>query len=161
MGGITDLTNGQVNRNDGRAIHIHVLRGITKQQSTRYGLGTANDGRGSGGQEYTFPEGTVPAGTDIFVCYNITWMKLYLGPCASNFCLFLPDDRSNMAWNGDDALELFLDGIVIETFGQTNVDGTGQYWDYRGSWAYKDISGEWSYGLTYCPGGSCSYPHLS
>ncbi len=39
--------------------------------------------------------------------------------------------------NGDDALELFKEGVVVDVFGDINVDGTGQAWDYKDGWAYR------------------------
>ena len=74
--------------------------------------------------------------------------------------------------NGDDAIELFYNGNVIETFGDINVDGTGQPWEYMDSWAYKDSSGtvsfsggNWIFGGVNCTDGStttydsgCPYP---
>ncbi|MEQ5869628.1 hypothetical protein J4E08_06900 [Sagittula sp. NFXS13] len=40
---------------------------------------------------------------------------------------FDPDFTSDaVAINGDDAVELFRDGTVIDVFGDTNTDGTGQ-----------------------------------
>jgi hypothetical protein len=69
-----------------------------------------------------------------------------------------------MNQNGDDAIELFKDADVIETFGDANVDGTGQSWEYAGSWAYKE-NGAWLTGGVDCAAGStttqsspCVYP---
>ena len=36
----------------------------------------------------------------------------------------------DVSQNGDDAIELFEQGVVIETFGDIDVDGSGQEWDY-------------------------------
>ena len=79
---------------------------------------------------------------------------------------------SSISQNGDDAIELFYNGNVIETFGDINVDGTGQPWEYMDSWAYKDSSGtvsfsggNWIFGGVNCTDGStttfnstCPYP---
>jgi hypothetical protein len=43
--------------------------------------------------------------------------------------------------NGDDAIELFSDGEVIDTFGDINVDGTGEPWEYKDGYAVR-IGGE-------------------
>ena len=66
--------------------------------------------------------------------------------------------------NGNDAIELYFNGAVIETFGDVDVDGTGQDWEYKGAWAYK-IDGAWTYGPVSCTAGSittwdssCVYP---
>jgi hypothetical protein len=78
-----------------------------------------------------------------------------------------------MSQNGDDAIELFKDSVLIETFGDVNVDGTGTFWDYTDSWAFKDTSGMvwpngWIYGGPNCTDNdtsvstsSCPYPQCS
>ncbi len=40
-----------------------------------------------------------------------------------------------MSINGDDAIELFKNGVVIDLFGDINTDGTGEVWDYEDGWA--------------------------
>ena len=39
--------------------------------------------------------------------------------------------------NGDDAIELFENGNVIDTFGDINVDGNGEPWEYLDGWASR------------------------
>ena len=75
---------------------------------------------------------------------------------------------SLISHNGDDAIELFYNGSVIETFGDINVDGTGQPWEYLDSWAWKDSLGIWTFGVVNCTDGStstqssnCPYPICS
>ncbi len=57
-----------------------------------------------------------------------------------------------MSQNGDDAIELFDGMDVIETYGDANVDGTGQPWEYANTWAYK--VGKWTYAPADCAAGS-------
>ena len=52
----------------------------------------------------------------------------------------------------------------IGTFGDINVDGTGESWEYMDSWAYK-VNDAWTYGTVNCTDGStttcdssCPYP---
>ncbi|MDA9830464.1 PEP-CTERM sorting domain-containing protein [Akkermansiaceae bacterium] len=42
-----------------------------------------------------------------------------------------------MSINGDDAVELFQNGGVIDVFGDINTDGTGEPWDHLDGWAYR------------------------
>jgi|TARA_B110000977_G_C10944679_1_gene442217 hypothetical protein len=42
-----------------------------------------------------------------------------------------------MAINGDDAIDLFKDDAVVETFGTIDTDVTGKAWDYLEGWAYR------------------------
>ena len=39
--------------------------------------------------------------------------------------------------NGNDPIELFLNGLVVDVFGEVNVDGTGQPWEYLDGFAYR------------------------
>jgi hypothetical protein len=39
--------------------------------------------------------------------------------------------------NGDDAVELFHMGTVIDLFGDINTDGTGEPWEHLDGWAYS------------------------
>ena len=33
---------------------------------------------------------------------------------------------------------MFQDGSVVDVFGDINVDGSGQLWDYLDGWAYRN-----------------------
>ena len=50
-------------------------------------------------------------------------MQTYLGSCYNQFDIVLLANTS-ITQNGDDAVELFYNGLVIETFGDVDVDGT-------------------------------------
>ena len=39
--------------------------------------------------------------------------------------------------NGDDAIELYEGTTIIDTFGDVDMDGTGEAWDYLDGWAYR------------------------
>ena len=147
---------------DGKALHLLVGNSYIPDLSI-YGLGIANNGGGTDGQEYTFPSISVEAGSHILVARNPDAMDEYMN-ASSNFDYVIYSDT--MTQNGDDAIELFYNQEVIETFGDVNVDGTGESWEYVDSWAYK-VNGEWTYGelnctdegLTTCES-SCPYPFI-
>jgi hypothetical protein len=127
-------------------------------------VGVANNGGGTDGLEYSFPTMAVAAGDDILLARTPEVMESYLASsCFSSFEHVLTAN-SDISQNGDDAIELFEVGIVIETFGEIDVDGSGQSWEYMDSWAYK-MNGEWTYGGVNCTDGtqtiaesSCIYP---
>ena len=87
----------------------------------------------------------------------------------------IQDDSSVITQNGDDAIELYKNGIVIETFGDVNIDGTGELWEYKDSWAYKMDTGSIVFsGFNWITGGvdctdfsvtslssNCPYPFCS
>lgn len=156
--GILDIS---LSGNDGKAIHIVALEDIA--DLSVFGIGVANNGDGSDGQEYTFDSIAVSAGDDILLARSPDSLAVYFGLCNSEFEHILIAS-SAIGQNGDDAIELFEQNFVIETFGDINVDGTGEVWEYTDSWAYK-LNGEWIYGGVDCTDGSettsssgCPYP---
>ena len=42
--------------------------------------------------------------------------------------------------NGDDAIELFFNGAVVDLFGDIDTDGTGQPWEYLDGWAARNAA---------------------
>ena len=96
-----------------------------------YGFGSANNGGGSNGIEFTFPADAVPAGTYIWVATEATAFTTFFGFPPT----YVNGNAPNI--NGDDAIELFKNEAVIDVFGEINVDGSGQPWDYLDGWAYR------------------------
>ena len=105
---------------DGKAIHVVASADIEDLSS--FGIGVANNGGGTDGEEFTFPVASVSAGDDILVLRSEDAMSAYFADCYSEFeHVFL--GNSGISQNGDDAIELFEYTVVIETFGDINVDG--------------------------------------
>ena len=146
----------------GKAIHLFADQSVN--DLSIYGLGIANNGGGTDGQEYTFPNVSVNSGDHILICRDSLALSSYLrSNCFTNFNLVIEDGAVNQ--NGNDAIELFMNGNVLETFGDPDVDGTGELWEYTDSWAFKDTSGNWIYGGVGCTSGystsdssNCPYP---
>ena len=146
---------------DGKAIHLYVNEDIA--DLAQYGIGVANNGGGTDGQEYTFPTAAPTAGQHILVVRSVEAMDAYMNASAIFDHVFV-DDSGDITQNGDDAIELYFLGGVVEVFGDVDVDGTGEAWEYLDSWAYK-VNGEWTYGGVNCTDGSttscdsgCPYP---
>ncbi len=112
-----------------KGVELFVLADIA--DLSNYGIGSANNGGGTDGEEFTFPAVSVTAGTYIYVASESTQF--------TNFFGFAPDyTHSSMGINGDDAVELFFGGNVIDVFGDINTDGTGQPWEFLDGWAYRN-----------------------
>ncbi|MEE2954288.1 MAG: hypothetical protein VX347_03860, partial [Bacteroidota bacterium] len=166
--GIIDFTVPSAG-NDGKAIHLKVNNAIS--DLSLYGIGVANNGGGTDGQEYTFSVMSVSAGDDILLARSPSAMSSYLDSCYGEFEHVLLA-TSAISQNGNDAIELFYNGNVIETFGDINQNGTATAWEYLDSWAYKDSTGtvtfsgrNWIFGGVDCTdgttttyGSSCPYP---
>ena len=144
---------------DGKAIHVLVVNDI--DNLSLYGIGVANNGGGTDGQEYTFPAVSVLAGDNIMVARSPEAMASFLGATEANLMLA----SSDIGQNGDDAIELFYNAEVIETFGDVDTDGTGESWEYVDSFAYK-VDGAWTYAAINCTDdaetsatSACPYPY--
>ncbi|MFT5265103.1 MAG: plastocyanin [Polaribacter sp.] len=100
-----------------------------------YGIGAANNGGGTDSIEFTFPAGSLDAGSCILLTDTASLAKFQA------FFGFDPDylvpGGGATAINGDDAIELFMNGQVVDVFGDIDVDGSGTGWDYLDGWAYR------------------------
>ena len=111
-----------------KAVELYVVNDIP--DLSVYGLGSANNGGGTDGVEFTFPADSASAGSYIYVASEIDGFTEFFG--------YAPDyDTTAMGINGDDAVELFENEVVVDTFGDINVDGNGTAWEYLDGWAYR------------------------
>ncbi len=107
-----------------------------------YALGSANNGGGTDGPEHFFPADVIAAGTTFYVTHvdggNPTAFFDFFG-----FEADYVGDEYSMAINGDDAIELFYVGAdqlgttVVDYFGDRDVDGNGEPWEYLDGWAKR------------------------
>ncbi|MGI9559823.1 MAG: T9SS type A sorting domain-containing protein [Flavobacteriaceae bacterium] len=177
--GVLDLnpTNivGNTSGNNGKAIHLVATADIPTLNI--YGIGVANNGGGTDANEIPLSFGTLvkgsrsnlSSGDDILLVRSASDMQSYFEGCYDDFEVVI-EVGGNMGHNGDDAIELYMNGQqgstdgLVETFGDPNVDGSGEAWDYEDSWAYK-VNGTWIYGGKNCTDGAvtnstsdCPYP---
>ena len=126
---ITGVLDGPLSGGLPKAVEIFVTADIA--DLSIYGLGAANNGGGTDGQEFTFPAVAAAAGTYIYVASETVGFTEFMG--------FAPDyNTDKMSINGDDAIELYQSGSVIDLFGDINVDGNGEAWEYLDGWAARN-----------------------
>ena len=125
---ITAVYDGPLSGGVPKGVELYVVNDIP--DLSQFGLGSANNGGGSDGEEFTFPAGSATAGSFIYVTNNDTAFIEYYG-----FAPDFIDGAVNV--NGDDAIELFQAGAVIDVYGDINVDGNGDPWEYMDGWAYR------------------------
>ena len=126
---ITGAYDGPLSGGTPKGIELYVVNNIP--DLSIYGVGSANNGGGTDGVEFTFPADAVTAGDYIYVASETVQFQNFFG-FAANY-----NAGSAMGINGDDAVELFKNGVVVDTFGDINTDGTGQPWDFLDGWAYR------------------------
>lgn len=125
---ISGVVDGPLSGGLPKAIEVYVVANTADLSSC--GLGSANNGGGSNGEEFTFPAVAANAGDFIYIASEATGFTSFFG--------FVPDYTSSAAnINGDDAIELFCGGVVVDVFGEINVDGTGQPWEHLDGWTYR------------------------
>ena len=125
---ISGVIDGPLSGGTPKAVELYVINDIT--DLSLYGIGSANNGGGTDNEEFTLPTESATAGSFIYIASEETQFINYLG--------FAPDYVSSATnVNGDDAIELFYQGNVIDVFGDINVDGNGTPWEYLDGWAYR------------------------
>lgn len=106
-----------------------------------YGVGSASNGGGTDGVEYTFPADFVAAGTSLYVISDTsTAFQTYFGVPYSYSA------GAAVSINGDDAIELFYipvggSPVVVDTFGDiTYPSGTAGSlpWNHLDGWAKRN-----------------------
>jgi hypothetical protein len=125
---ITGVIDGPLSGGTPKAVELCVVMDIA--DLSEYGLGSANNGGGTDGEEFPFPAVSASQGDFIYVASEEEQFTAFFG--------FAPDYTSGaMSINGDDAIELFHLGVVVDLFGDIDVDGTGQPWEHLDGWAYR------------------------
>ena len=135
---ISGVIDGDIPGGLPKAIELYVINNIP--DLSIYGVGSANNGGGTDGEEFTFPAISASQGDYIYIASeDFEFM---------NFFGFAPDYLSTIAFiNGDDAIELFCNGSVIDLFGDIDVDGSGEPWEYTNGWAYRMNSDSPNFGI--------------
>ena len=125
---ITGVFDGPLTGGTPKGIELYALSDIA--DLSLYGVGFANNGGGTDGEEFTFDPIQLSAGQFIYVASDNDNFLAFFG--------FAPDFvTASASINGDDAVELFESGYVIDTFGDINVDGNGEPWEYLDGWASR------------------------
>ena len=113
-----------------------------------YGVSSANNGGGTTGTPEFTLSGSAMIGDFIYVASESSQFQNFLG--------FVPTFTSSAAnINGNDAIELFESGVVIDVFGDVDIDGSGEDWEYLDGWASRNnntgpdgstfVLGNWSF----------------
>jgi hypothetical protein len=124
---LTAVFDGNLTGGLPKGVEVYAVNDIA--DLSIYGLGSATNGGGTDGVEFTFPAVSVTAGTYIYVASETVGF--------SNFFGFAPDYvDADLGVNGDDAIELFESGNVIDVFGDITYSGA-QPWFYTDGFVYR------------------------
>lgn len=127
---ITGILDGPLTGGTPKTLEIYVLNDVANLSI--YGIASANNGvASSGAPNFTFPADAATAGEFIYLSSVAPEFLTYFG--------FEADYIANAALsvNGDDVVELYQNGVVVDYFGVIGVDGSGLAWEYLDGWAYR------------------------
>lgn len=133
ISGVFDVLDG----GSPKGIEIEVLSDIA--DLSIFGVGSANNGGGTDGEEFTFPAVPALTGDLLYVVGSSqsTDFNTFFGVSLT------PYESSAAFINGDDAIELFENGQVIDVFGIIDCDPNASSspcpeWEYTDGWAYRN-----------------------
>ena len=129
---ISAITDGDLTGGNPKSIILQAVAPVP--DLTAWGVGSANNGGGSDGQEFTLPAGSAATGDVFVIVPNAASQDFFTNNFVQNFTI-LSNGAANI--NGDDAIELFSDGNVVDIFGDINTDGSGEDWEYKDGFAQR------------------------
>lgn len=130
---ITGVLDGPLPGGLPKMVELYALDDVTDLSD--YGVGSANNGGGSDGEEFSLPSSSdvVAAGSYVTVSSE----------ASSAFLDYFGEEPTFVSGavnvNGDDAIELFHRGELVDSYGENDVDGTGRSWEYTDGWAYRRV----------------------
>ena len=127
---ITGVYDGPLTGGIPKGIELYATENIP--DLSKFGISSITNGAGSsnGNIEYIFPNDAISTGTFIYLSTEVTGFSTFFG--------FVPTYTDGVvSINGDDSIELYENGQIIDTFGDVNADGSGTDWDYLDGWAYR------------------------
>ena len=129
----------------GKATHLYANEDIA--DLSVYSVQMYSNGGTTASATTQLPALAVTAGQHILIARDVEAMEAYLN--ASVTFDHVIESGSFPSGNGDDVVELLMDGSGIEAYGVIGVDGDNEAWnadgffDYTDTWAYK-VDGAWT-----------------
>ena len=127
---LTGVLDGPLSGGTPKALEIYVVNDVA--DLSIYGLANANNGGDSpGAPVWSFPADPATAGDYIYLSSVDAEFTTYFEFAADYTGV------GALSVNGDDVIELYQDGAVVDYIGEIGVDGSGTAWEYLDGWAYR------------------------
>ena len=137
--GILDIDGGLK-----KAVHVRATADIA--DLSVYKLQVYINANPTAGSSYTL-SGSALAGDDILIAYDGDALDAYMSISTIFDTVF--NTGTFPFINGDDSIELLMNDVSVEVFGNPGTDSIGKPWEYKDSWAYKVVDA-WTYGGVRC-----------
>ncbi|WP_235296353.1 T9SS type A sorting domain-containing protein [Portibacter marinus] len=124
---ITGVVDGDLTGGLPKAVELYALTDIADLSA--YNIEVVNNGAGID-QGIDLPKRSLSAGDYYYISSRLTEFQDFFG-----FAPDLVDGEIN--GNGNDAVVLKCNGIVRDVFGDPDMDGSGEPWEYTNGWAYR------------------------
>ena len=129
---IAGVTDGDLTGGTPKSIILQAAAPVA--DLTLWGVGSANNGGGTDGEEFTLPAGSLAAGDVIVIAGTTASFNFFNDNFVQNFTLL---QNGSASINGDDAVELFNNGSVFDVYGDPDTLGDGETWDYTDGFATR------------------------
>lgn len=130
---ITGLISAALPQQVPKAVEIYVINDVA--DLSEYGIANANNGNPSGGvPKLVFPAVSASAGTFIYVASEEEGFTTFFGFAPT----YLQGETQTLNVNGDDVIELYHNGVVVDYAGQIGESGTNIPWQYQRGWMYRN-----------------------
>jgi hypothetical protein len=129
---IAGVTDGDLTGGTPKSIILQAAAPVA--DLTLWGVGSANNGGGTDGEEFTLPAGSLAAGDVIVIAGTTASFNFFTDNFVQNFTLL---QNGSASINGDDAVELFNNGSVFDVYGDPDTLGDGETWDYTDGFATR------------------------
>ncbi len=131
---ITGVLDGPLSGGVPKLVELFAHEDIADLSS--YSLSNFNNGNTSANATLTF-SGSVSAG-DFFYAVSATTDDSELTSFFGSLPSMVFRGGNAVSINGNDAFRVTKGATVVDSFGDVGVDGTGEPWDYRDGWAYRN-----------------------
>ena len=116
---LTGVMDFGLSGSSGKALMLTANQSIS--DLSQYGIGSATNGGNRWTKEYTFPAVNVSSGQHIVLCRDSAALSTYFDGCLEQFNgaihpTLIITGSNEPSVNGNDAYELFYNGVVVETF---------------------------------------------
>lgn len=129
---IAGITDGDLTGGNPKSIILQAAAPVA--DLSVWSIGSANNGGGTDGEEFTLPAGSLDTGGAIVIVANSASLNFFQDNFVQNFTLV----QTNVASvNGDDAIELFNNGSIFDVYGDPDTIGDGETWDYTNGYAFR------------------------
>lgn len=132
---ITGAYDGSLTGGAPKGVELYVIKDIA--DLSLFGISSVSNGGGStaGTIEFPFPSVAVTAGTFIYVSNEEIGFTTFFGAAPTY-------TTGTVSINGDDSIELYENGQIIDVFGTVDCDPnasgtTCPEWEYLDGWAYR------------------------